>query len=389
MEESSTIYRPPPSIAEAMGKVQTKRELAALFKHLRLRAKKGLGQSFLVDHNLLDFMVRAGEVGPEDVALDIGCGTGLLTAHLADAAGRVVAIELDRALFAICSRYLAGRANVTLLWGDALASKHALSPALLEAVEKALAEKTPAVFCAEHPEGRGRQKTAGVFSADTGGTPVPPALVAQASGLCATGKMPAPPRRTAEGGCATRTLRVVSNLPYSAASMLVPNLLESGLPIASMAVTVQKEVADRMAASPGSEGYGALSLIVQAHAAVEVLRRVPAEVFWPRPKVVSAIVRVAPDPARRAGIRDYGAFRQVVRAAFAHRRKTLANSLAASGLLGGQVEDLLAACGLAPNARAESLGLETYLMLANQLGSLGLGGRRVEDEDEDEGRGRL
>jgi 16S rRNA (adenine1518-N6/adenine1519-N6)-dimethyltransferase len=156
-----------------------------------------------------------------------------------------------------------------------------------------------------------------------------------------------------------------------------------------MVVTVQKEVADRMAAPPGSGAYGALSLIVQAHGAVEVLRRVPPEVFWPKPKVVSAIVRIVPDPARRGQIRDYGAFREVVRASFAHRRKTLANSLAASGIPGGKVERLLAACGLAHTARAEGLGLANYVRLANQLDSLDLGGRRVEDEGRGRGRGRL
>ncbi len=324
MDEAGRVYRPPPSIAEAMRKVRTKRELAALFEHLRLRPRKSLGQNFLVDHNLLKYMVRAAEVGPGDVVLDVGCGTGLLAAHLADVARHVVGIELDKGLFAICSRYLEGRGNVTLLCGDALASKHALSPALLEAVERAM-------------------------------------------------------KNTAEGGCATRTdtdtgvpplppvLRVVSNLPYSVATLIVPNLLESGLPIAAMVVTVQKEVADRLVAGPGSGDYGALSLVVRAQAAAEVLRRVPPEVFWPRPKVTSAIVRLVPRPERRAAIADFALFKEVVRAAFAYRRKTLANALAASRPLPGGPEAFLEECGIAPTARAEELGLAQYVLLANRL----------------------
>jgi len=296
-----------------MAKVQTKRELASLFRYLGIRPRKGLSQSFLVDHNLLKFMVRTAEVGSQDLAVDIGCGTGLLTAHLADAAGRVIGVEVDRGLFAICSRYLERRPNVRLLRGDALESKRRLSPALLEAIEQEM------------------------------------------------------------GSGGWRTLRVVSNLPYSVASLLVPNLLESGLPIGLMVVTVQKEVADRMAAEAGPDDYGALSLVVQAHARVELVRHVPPEVFWPRPKVVSAILRLAPDPERRAAIQDYGTFSRLAHAAFAYRRKMLANSLSASRLLedGTQIDHLLARCGIAQGTRAEAVTLAQYIALANALSALG------------------
>jgi len=311
MDEPQLIYRPPPSVAEAMRHVRTQRELAALFRHLGLRARRSLGQNFLVDHNLLDLLVRAGEVGPHDLCVDIGCGTGLLTAHLADACGKVVGIELDRALLAIASRYLEGRGNVELLRGDALASKHELAPALLEAV--------------------GRE--------------------------WATGRYPA--------------LRVISNLPYSVASLVVPDLLATDLPIAVLVVTVQKEVAERMAASAGP-AYGALSLIVQARASVEVLRRLPPDVFWPRPKVESAIVRLVPDAARREAIRDPNVFAAVVRAAFSHRRKKLANALSAAHLLAEEtpIGELLSRCGIAPTARAEDVGLAHYVALSNALATL-------------------
>jgi len=311
MSEEPHVLGPQMEIAEAMRNVRTKRQLAALFRYLGIRPKKGLGQNFLVDHNLLDFLVRTAEVGPEDLALDIGCGTGLLTAHLADAAGKVIGIEVDRALLAICSRYLEGRSNVELLRGDALASKHELAPPLVEAVER------------EWASGR------------------------------------------------YRALRVVANLPYSVATLIVPNLLESDLPIAAIVLTLQKEVADRMAARPGASDYGSLSLIVQAHAAVELVRRVPAAVFWPRPKVESAIVRLVPEPERRAAIQDYETFARVVRGGFTHRRKTLANALSGSGVAGQGTTPgaVLARCGIEPGARAEHVGLEQYIKLANALTS--------------------
>jgi len=293
-----------------MAKVRTKRELAALFRHLGLHPRKHLGQNFLVDHNLLEFMVRAADVGPGDLVVDIGCGTGLLTAHLAEAAGKVIGLDFDRRLLAICSRYLEGRANVALVCGDALASKHTLSPTLLEPVERELA----------------------------------------------SGRWGA--------------LKVVANLPYSVASLVVPNLLESALPVALMLVTVQKEVGDRMAATAGSGEFGALSLAVQAHAGVEIVRRVPPEVFWPQPKVTSSIVRLVPDAARKAAIRDYAFFTALVRAAFGHRRKTLVNALAASGLLAGGTPTpsvLLAAGGVAPTTRAQDVTLDQYVHMANAL----------------------
>ena len=307
---------PPPSatpehldIAHAMANVRTKRDIEAVLRYFGIRASRRLGQNFLVDHNLLAFMVRQAAVCPDDLVLDIGCGTGLLTAHLADAAGKVVGVELDRRLFAICSRYLEGRPIVELLQGVALASKQAMSPLVLDAVERAWR----------------------------------------------TGRY--------------ASLRVVSNLPYSVASLVVPNLLEAGLDLALMLVTVQREVGERLAAAAGSKGYGALSVVVQAHAAVGIVRAVPPSVFWPRPRVASALVRVVPEPARRARIVDYGAFASLVRGAFCHRRKRLANALTTSHVVGDRAAAaaLLARGGIEPTARAEQVSVEQYIALANAL----------------------
>ena len=290
----------PADIGAAMKAVRTKRELAALFRYLGMHPTKRLGQSFLVDHNLLEYLVRAGQVGPRDLVLDIGCGTGLLSGHLADAAAKVIGVEVDRRLFAICSRYLEDRPNVELLQCDALASKHKLSPTFLDAVNAAL------------------------------------------------------------GSGAFEALRVVSNLPYCVASLIVPNLLESALPLAMMVVTVQREVGLRMAAEPGSSDYGALSVVVQAHARATVLRGVAPSVFWPRPAVQSAILRLVPVREPLEAIRDYALFTTVVRSAFGHRRKTLVNSMAASHKLGEReaIAAALNACAIEPGGRAEQVSLK-------------------------------
>ncbi|MFW6161984.1 MAG: 16S rRNA (adenine(1518)-N(6)/adenine(1519)-N(6))-dimethyltransferase RsmA [Planctomycetota bacterium] len=309
MREAQRGQAQPFDIAEAMATVRTKRDIEAIFRYFGLRASKRLGQNFLVDHNLLDLMVREAQVSARDLALDIGSGTGMLTAHLADAAGKVLGFEVDRRLFAIASRFLGDRANVALIQGDVLASKHALAPRLTEAVAD---------------EWR-------------------------------TGRY--------EG------LKVVSNLPYSIASLVVPNLLESDLPVALMLVTVQREVAERLAAEPGRKAYGSPSVVVQAHAAVEIVRRVPPSVFWPRPKVDSAIVRVTPQPERLASLRDYDLFLALVRSAFAHRRKTLANALKGCEALTDKAaaEALLTRCGVEPTSRAESLRPGQFIALANAL----------------------
>ncbi|MBL7224463.1 MAG: ribosomal RNA small subunit methyltransferase A [Candidatus Brocadiae bacterium] len=309
MDEPQRGDQQPFDIAKALANVRTQRDLAAVFDYFGMRPKRRFGQNFLIDHNLLKFVVRAAEVGPRDLVVDIGCGTGLLTAHLADVAGQVIGVEVDRRLFAIASRCLAERPNVRLLNLDVLAGKHEMAPEALEAIREAWAR--------------------GDYGA----------------------------------------LRVVSNLPYSIASLVVANLLETDLPLAMVVVTVQKEVAERFAATPGHREYGALSVIVQAHARAELVRTVPPTVFWPRPQVQSAIARIVPEAERRRAIRDYDAFRDVVRGAFGHRRKSLANALGTSRVVADKAaaEALIERCGIEPSARAESLSVGQYIELANHL----------------------
>ena len=296
------------SIAESLRKVRTKRQLEALFNYLGLRARKKLGQNFLVDHNMLRFIVRAAEVGTDDLVLDIGCGTGLLSGHLAEAAGKVIGIEVDKGLFSICSRYLEDKPNVQLVHGDVLAGKHRLSDQFLDAVQK------------EWQTGR--------YAA----------------------------------------MKVVSNLPFSIASLVVPNLLESGLPLSLLVVTVQKEVAERMVAEPGSRQYAWLSIVVRVHAEAELVRRMPPQVFWPRPDVTSALVRLRPRRDVLEKIADYERFAEVVRAAFLHRRKQLGKALSSwPGLKGMDVAAALSAVGIAPQERAEHVPIESYIALANHL----------------------
>lgn len=251
--------------------------------------KKRLGQHFLADENILGVIERLAELGPGDVALEIGPGLGVLTRFLADRAAHVHAVELDRSLEPYLAE-LAARPNVDLHWGDALA----LDLAALE---------------------------------------------------------PAP-------------TKLVANLPYNVATPIVAESL-AGLPSLELwCVMVQREVADRFFAEPSTKAYGAVSVLVQLAARRTGFHPVARTVFRPPPNVDSALVafRRLELPAR------FDRIKRVVEASFAHRRKTLPNSLAFAGLAGrDEAAAALAAIGRRPETRAEELAPPEFVALTGAL----------------------
>jgi 16S rRNA (adenine1518-N6/adenine1519-N6)-dimethyltransferase len=253
-------------------------------------AKKALGQHFLVDENLLGVIGRLAELGPEDVALEVGPGVGVLTAYLAERVAHVHAIELDASLEAVLAERLASHANVELHFGDALR----LDLASLD---------------------------------------------------------PAP-------------TKLVANLPYNIATPLVVESL-NGLPTVGLwCVMVQREVADRFFAEPSTKAYGAVSVLVQLAAERTGFHPVSRTVFRPRPNVDSALVAF-----RRHDLpADFTRVKEVVGAAFAHRRKRLANSLQLAGLAPrDRATAALEAIGRDPYARAEELTPPEFVTLAAAL----------------------
>ncbi len=290
---------------------QTLSYLRNLFEERGIKPKNKLGQNFLIDLNLLDVLLRAAELGPDDLALEIGSGTGSLTARLAEQAGAVVSVEVDPAFASLTAEAVHGHDNVVLLHADVLKNKNEINPEVLQAVE-ALARQ------------RG-----------------------------------------------TTRRKLVANLPYAVAVPVVSNLLISDAPLERMVVTVQWEIAERLTAGVGTKAYGALAVLVQSLAEVELLRRLPPAVFWPRPLVFSAIVRIRPDAARRQHVGDVLRFRHFLRDLYVHRRKNLRGALAA--LPGGafskqEVDARLAELGIDGTTRAEALDLEQHLRLSNAFG---------------------
>jgi 16S rRNA (adenine1518-N6/adenine1519-N6)-dimethyltransferase len=248
---------------------------------MSVRAKKELGQHFLVDENILGVIGRLAALDADDVVLEIGPGLGVLTAFLADRVRTVYAVELDESLRPQLEERLAGRGNVELRFGDAV--------------------------------------------------------------------------RLDLSAAAPGATKLVANLPYNIATPLLVESLD-GLPgISLWCVMVQREVADRFFAQPSTKAYGAVSVLIQLAAERTGFHAVSRNVFRPRPNVESAIVsfRRRPLPA------DFAHVKHVVEAAFAHRRKKLANSLELSG-----IDPARAAV---PDARAEELSPAQFLQLAEVL----------------------
>ena len=165
---------------------------------------------------------------------------------------------------------------------------------------------------------------------------------------------------------------VCANLPYNITTPVLTALLEARC-FASITVMIQREVARRICAAPGTPDYGAFSVYCQVHAGTELLFDVPPDCFLPAPKVTSSVLRLTPRPLP-AELEDAAFFFRVVRAAFAQRRKTLLNALGAA--FGGQVSKeelagLLAGCGLPPDVRGERLGIPEFAALARALRQTG------------------
>jgi 16S rRNA (adenine1518-N6/adenine1519-N6)-dimethyltransferase len=290
---------------------QTLSYLRNLFEGRGIRPKNKLGQNFLIDLNLVDLIVRSAELTREDLVLEVGSGTGSLTTRLAEQAGAVVSVEIDPAFFALVSEAVAGRENVTLLHADALASKNQINPELFETLEKV------------------RQRF----------------------------------------GCVR--CKLIANLPYAVATPLIANLLISELALERMIVTVQWEIAERLLSVPATKDYGALAVLVQSLADVELVRKLPPTVFWPRPQVSSAIVCIRPNREKRAQVGDVPRWRIFLRDLYVHRRKNLRGALFGwpSGRRDkGEVDRKLAELGLDGTRRAETLDVAEHLRLCEVFG---------------------
>lgn len=177
-------------------------------------------------------------------------------------------------------------------------------------------------------------------------------------------------RKLAEEHNQGKPIKVVANLPYYITTPIIMGLFEEKVPVESITVMVQKEVADRMQTGPGSKDYGALSLAVQYYASPYIVANVPPNCFMPRPKVGSAVIRLSRHEKPPVEVRDSSLMFRIIRASFNQRRKTLVNGLKNAGDLDftkEQIEKAVSDCGFPAGVRGEALTLENFAALANRL----------------------
>ena len=264
--------------------------------------QKKFGQNFLIDTRVLERIIEAAEITKDDCVLEIGPGIGTMTQYLAESAGEVIAVEIDKMLIPILADTLSAYDNVTVINEDILKVD----------IRKIVEEKN-------------------------GGRPI----------------------------------KVVANLPYYITTPIIMGLFESHVPLKSITVMVQKEVADRMQVGPGTKDYGALSLAVQYYAKPEIVANVPPNCFIPRPNVGSAVIRLTRYDVPPVEVKDEKKMFALVRASFNQRRKTLVNGLSNAPELNLSKETIsqaLEEMRLPATVRGEALTLEQFAQLSNILG---------------------
>lgn len=277
----------------------------AIMEKYGIHTKKGFGQNFLTDLNVLKNIVSAAEITRDDNVIEIGPGIGALTEQLAQAAGEVLALEIDQDLIPVLAEVLAPYDNVTVLNQDVLQAN------LPELIKQQFTDPS-------------------------------------------------------------RPIKVVANLPYYITSPILMNLLAAPVDWAAICVMMQKEVAQRLTAQPGTKQYGALTLAIEYQMTAEIAFNVSRRFFVPAPNVDSAIVvlkpRTTPLPVQPFNKQKLFGF---IRGCFAHRRKSLWNNLQAT--IGKQpavkekMQAILTALAISPQTRPERLTLEQFIELANAL----------------------
>ncbi len=277
---------------------QTLSYLQDRFAAARIQPQSRFGQNFLIDLNLVELIAKTADLGPRDVVLEVGTGMGSLTTLMAAEAGHVITVEIDQYLATLASSEFSNLDNVTLIQQDALKSKNKLNPEIVETIQQQVA--------------------------------------------------------SIKGG----RLKLVANLPYNVATPILSNLLDIEPWPHQMVATIQRELAERITASPQSKGYSALSVWMQAQCKTEIVRIMPSSVFWPRPKVESAIISLKPQKVLRGRLADPKLFHTFVRGLFVHRRKFLRSALHSTvqkRLSKEEVDGLMQQLEIAPTARAEEL----------------------------------
>lgn len=272
-----------------------------ILKKYNFNFQKRFGQNFLIDSHILEKIVESAEITKEDCVLEIGPGIGTMTQYLAESAGQVIAVEIDKSLIPILEDTLSPYDNVSVINEDILKVD----------IQKLVEERN-----------------------------------------------------------AGKPIKVVANLPYYITTPIIMGLFESHVPLDSITIMVQKEVADRMQVGPGTKDYGALSLAVQYYAKPEIVAYVSPACFIPKPNVGSAVIRLKRYDRPPVEVRDEAFLFRLIRAAFNQRRKTLANGIGNAQDIPcsrEQAQEALEKLGFSPSVRGEALTLQEFALLSNEI----------------------
>jgi len=287
--------------------MQTKRQIQQLLEAAGIRPNKRVGQHFLIDLNLMQLLIDSANICDDDIVLEVGCGTGSLTQGLAEHAGYCLAVELDEKTAKIAKKQMAKTNNVEILHDDILESKNTISKIVASKITSA------------------RKKYAG-------------------------------------------RLLLVSNLPYNVACPVMLNLVKGPIVADEMHFTVQKELAQRMNASVGNKHYGTLSILLAATGDIKTERILKPTVFWPQPKVDSAMVTFIRKKNKAQQIENVELFGELVNLFMQHRRKMIKTcTKLASGKLTKirNWPNILQSCSVDPTSRPDQLSPEDYIRIAN------------------------
>lgn len=273
------------------------------------RRADSLGQNFLVDRNIIEKIIDAAELTEETLVIEVGPGMGALTQMAAEKAGKVIAVEIDRHLIPVLNEVLGPIENVEIINRDILKT---------DINELIVAER----------------------------------------------------KNFSDSGRELKRVVILGNLPYYITTPIIMGILEKEVDMDTMVIMMQKEVADRIVATPGGKTYGALSIACQFFCETNYVTTVPRTVFQPQPKVDSAVLRL--DRRKElpweigAGGREL--FFKVVRAGFNMRRKTLLNALSAMGIDKTDLKNILKSVEIDPSRRAETLSIQEFARISNKIG---------------------
>lgn len=273
------------------------------------RRADSLGQNFLVDRNIIEKIIDAAELIQETLVIEVGPGMGALTQLAAEKAGKVIAVEIDRHLIPVLNEVLGPIENVEIINRDILKT---------DINELIVAER----------------------------------------------------KNFSDSGRELKRVVILGNLPYYITTPIIMGILEKEVDMDTMVIMMQKEVADRIVATPGGKTYGALSIACQFFCETNYVTTVPRTVFQPQPKVDSAVLRL--DRRKElpweigAGGREL--FFKVVRAGFNMRRKTLLNALSAMGIDKTDLKNILKSVEVEPSRRAETLSIQEFARISNKIG---------------------